>query len=283
MIDKDTLVELQKADAIAKAGSAIKYAMDMESPVALPTDMELHDLEDYAPNRYRLAGSLNTTRLTDFVSYCRENAEDGAKVLVNAEHMQATALLNFGDKTCPGHADNRATLKYRQTPAYAALLKMNSSTPAQRELAEWLEDWRDHLQCWAEHEEIDLPLAVAAVRNVTIEALNKAETTVEQLGASRSEFESIKATSKQTLPTIITFTCKPYTELPERTFRLRLHIHTAERAPRITLRIINLPQHEDDMATEVVDQITAAFAQHDQVQGAQLAALPVLVGSYTKL
>lgn len=43
MIDKDTLVELQKADAIAKAGSAIKYAMDMESPVALPTDMELHN------------------------------------------------------------------------------------------------------------------------------------------------------------------------------------------------------------------------------------------------
>ena len=282
MMDKDTLIELQKAEAIAKAGSAITFAMDMEAPVALPTDMALHNLENYAPNRYRLAGSLKTTRLADFVSYCRENAEDGAKVLVDAERMQATALLNFGDKRAPGHADNRAALQYRQTPAYMALLTMNSSKPDQRELAEWLEDWRDHVQCWAEYEEIDLAHAVAAVRNVTIEALNKAETTVEQLGASRSEFESIKATSKKTLPTIVTFTCKPYTELPERTFRLRLHIHTAERAPRITLRIINLAQHEDDMATEVVDQITAAFAQHDQDTGAPPAALPVLVGSYTK-
>ena len=283
MIDKDTLIELQKAQAIAEAGPAITSAMETGVPVALPKDMNLHVLEGYAPYRYRLAGTFSTTRLSDFVDYCRENAEDCAKVLVDAEHVQATAILNFGDKTTPGHADNRATLKYQKTTAYTALLAMHSTNPTQRELAEWLEDWRDHLSCWSEFEKIDLAHAVAAVRNVTIEALNNVETTVEQLGATRSEFESIKATSKKTLPTIVSFTCAPYTGLTEHTFSLRLHIHAADRAPRITLRIINLPTHEDQMAIEVVDQITAAFAQHDQDTGAPLNALQVLVGSYTKL
>ena len=60
--------------------------------------------------------------------------------------------------------------------------------------------------------------------------------------------------------------------LPPRTFVCRVSIATGEKAPRLRLSIINLEQHQQEMAQEAVDQITEALGND----------MPVYIGCYAK-
>ena len=107
-----------------------------------------------------------------------------------------------------------------------------------------------------------------AIRNLTVEAASKAEHKEESLSASRSTFESVKASSEHKLPGTIIFKCKPYPDLAERTFSLRMSVLTNDSKPRFQLRITALEQ----MATEFSVLIREAAE----------GQLPVLIGSYSK-
>jgi uncharacterized protein YfdQ (DUF2303 family) len=80
----------------------------------------------------------------------------------------------------------------------------------------------------------------------------------------------VTASSTETLPTYVYFTCEPYHEFEERTFVMRLGIRTTDK-PAITLRIVNREQHDEDMAAELRAKVDAAITD----------GLPVLVGDYS--
>lgn len=272
MLTVDTLTRLQETNAIPQAAAAVDEGVAAKfSAVALPEHMKLRDLENFMPTRRRLKGTLRTSSQASFIYYCQIQREQEASVFVHGGALTATAVLNFGSTDAPGHADNLAHLTYECTAAYAALRHMHRSDPSQKEVAEWMEDWSEHITCFVGDEEVALARAVAAVRRVSIEHLNKVETTVEQLGAERTAFESVKASSKLALPTVMHFKCTPSVDLPERLFVLRLAITPTDEGPRFTLRIKTLERHEQEMAKEVVDQLTAAFGSE----------ISVYVGSYT--
>lgn len=273
MIDKDAIQALTQAEAISAASAAIAQAAEQEMRVtALPTDFQIHDLERFAQFRRRLRGIMTTSVVADYAGYVLTHKEDGATVFVDADRMSATAVLNLGGPESAGHADNLAKLELKQTAAVRALMATaNGIGHKQQTIAEFLEDWTQHIECFNEEGPVTTPKAVAAVRKVTIEALRRLESSEQQLSASRSAFESVQASSADPLPTLVYFKCVPYEGLQERLFVLRLGVLTGGDKPTINLRVVNLEKHTEEMATELAQIVRDALA--DEV--------PVHLGTYT--
>lgn len=271
MFDKEAIEALQHAAGIANAAMAIQGAMTDDAVVGLPNHFALHDLERYLPNRRRARGSMETSSIKDFAAYVATHHEPGASVFVSPKSMAANAVLNLGTPDAPGHADNRSQFTPRMTAAYTALSQVaQGQALEQSRVAEFLEDWGHAIECFHDSERLVIGKAIAAVRAITIEGLRKVESTEQQLSASKSAFESVTASSKDTLPTFIYFKCVPYHEFAERTFVMRLGIRTSDK-PAITLRIINREQHDEDMADELRAKVNEAITD----------GVPVLVGDYS--
>lgn len=273
MFDKDTLTALQEGHAIIQSNTALAASKDTKEIVALPKHYDLHDLEAYLPNRRRARGTMTTDALDSFVSFTKAHQEPGATVFVDPCGGAATAVLNLGTPTAPGHADNKAKLALSKTAAFQALLAhANGNGLAQKVVAEFIEDWADNIQCFDSAGQIKTSLAVAAVRKITIDAMRKIESTEQSLSASKSAFESVTATSTEPLPTLILFVCQPYKNLLPRTFALRLGVLTGESTPKVNLRISKLEEHNEQMAQELADLIIGKFDSD----------IKVVMGSYAK-
>lgn len=270
MFDKEAIDTLQQGAAIKQASDAILAVTDA-GMVALPGDFKTHDLENIMAFRRRARGVMSTHALADFADYTQKHAEDGATVFVDADEMSATSVLNLGTSEDPGHTDNRAKVQLRKTAAYAAMKShANGAGLPQAKVAEFLEDWAEHIKCFNDAGNITPPKAIAAIRKLTIESMRKIETSEQSLSASKSAFESIQATSADPIPTIIYFDCEPYFGLQSRQFTLRLGVQTGGDKPAITLRIVKQELHDEEMANEFAGLARAALGE----------SLPVLIGKY---
>jgi uncharacterized protein YfdQ (DUF2303 family) len=272
MFDKEAIHAIHKGAGIIQASDAISDAFDAGRAVtALPNEFGVHDLEKYMANRRRARGSMETSCVRDFAGYAIGNKEEGAAVFVSPKSMVANAVLNLGTPDNPGHADNRAQFNPRATAAFTALNQVaNGQALEQQRVAEFLEDWAHCIDCFHESQGLAHGKAVSAVRNITIEGLRKVEASEQQLSASKSAFEQVTASSKDTLPTHIYFKCEPYQGFAERTFVMRLGIRTSDK-PAITLRIINRELHDEQMSEELKAKVLDAID----------AQMPVFVGDYT--
>ena len=241
---------------------------------ALHQDVTVHDLEKHLPHRRRQRGMFSTPYVQPFCQYAQAHADKGATVFVDAGEMAATAVLDLGSIEAPGHADHSARLQLKRAAAFDALQQFDGRTHKQQAVAEFFEDWAPHvgLEFFHGTESITLGQALAAVRRITIESARKVDSEQQQLSANRTAFESVQATSKDPLPTTIYVRTKPYADLAERLFVLRLAIHTGDSVPTLTLRIKNMEQHTEEMGRELVDLV-------QQTMG---GAMPVLLGKYSK-
>ena len=275
MFDKESIELLQESAAIQQASNAVSQAFEDKALVALPQHFKEHDLEQYLPTRRRSRGVMSTDSLGSFADYTKAHAEAGATVFVNAESMQAVGVLNLGTPDAPGHADNKAKLSLKRTAAFTALLAHANNAGrgmTQTVASEFLEDWPEQIQCFNEEGQITLPKAIAALRKLTIESMRKLENSEQSLSASKSAFESVKATSVDPIPTTIYFKCVPYQDLAERLFVLRLGVLTGNDKPQITLRIVKAELHNEEMAQELAKLTSDALA----------GSFPVLLGDYAK-
>ncbi|MCE2917726.1 MAG: YfdQ family protein [Rubrivivax sp.] len=271
MFTQDAIQELGRPQAIAAALAAIlQHADHGLGIVALPEEFKVTDLEPYMPARRRQRGQMDTQSLGDFATYVDNQADEGASVFVNAAAMKATAVLNLGIPGQPGHCDHIASYSPPATAAYRALREIASGQHPQARIAEFLEDWLDHISAERDGQAIDAKKAIASIRRITIEALRKQETTSEQLRAEQSTFESITASSRDlTLPSFINFRCVPYLEMQERTFRMRLGLITSDK-PALTLRVASFELHIEQMGEELCQRVRDAVAD-----------LPVIAGSFS--
>ncbi len=272
MFDKEAIKALQEGAAISQAASSLKNAA--HHIVALPSDYKLHDLEQHMVVRRHARGVMSTSDVSAFVAYTNKHCEDGATVFVSSD-LKAVAILNLGGPETPGHADNKAVFQPEMTAAYKALLTMaDGRGRSQKEVAEFIEDWTININCFdddAMGPAIPNKQAIAAVRKITIESSREIASEEKQLGASKSTFESVQASSKNQLPTLLYFACDPYADIKERLFLLRLGVLTGEATPRISLRIIKAEQHQQDMAKELTEIVTNL-----------LGDTTVLIGHYAK-
>lgn len=225
-------------------------------PVALvPGSMSLKDIEPYMDKRARYRGILTTAVIDTFTYYVMQSEDDSPNVFIDSDNLSATGYLNLGDIDNPGHGDHRAELTLKRTAAFNAINTIDGSAIDQKELVEWVQDWHEYLSFESESgDTIPLAKAIAAIRNITIEA--KAESTHSDgdFSARRSGFESIEASSREnTLPAIFVFKCRPCDSLKEREFGLRMSIITSTDKPKLKLRI----KQKDALLESIAEEFKA--------------------------
>lgn len=276
-ISAESLVSvMQEHQQIEAASAAADHALQDRGLLYLPSDFAQHDVEGFMVSRIRARGTMQTPFVSDFAGYTINHADAGTTVFVDAQEMAATAVLNLGYPTHPGHADNKAKLAPIKTAAYRALLGVVDKPLTQQKAAEFFEDWAGQLLYFSDGENpaaISAKQAVAAVRRITIENLARVDSEAQSLSANRSAFESVSASSKDPIPTFVYFECRPYADLAQRTFVLRLGILTGEKTPSLVLRIQKAEEHTEEMANELAGLIREAFTG---------AEIPVLLGTYAK-
>lgn len=233
--------------------------------IVLPNDFKVSSLENLQEGRFRFRGEMKTTSISDFVKYSIKNAvEEGVSCFIDADEMSAETIFNIGTIGEPGHADNTALVKLKQTAPFSALLKIDGVKYRQKELAEWLEDWRDYLMAFdAEGNVLDIKQAISAVRRITIESTRSAEHEDHDFSAKRSVLESVEARSKDVMPTAFQFTCTPYDELEERSIKLRYSVLTGGDIPVLVLRIVQLENLEEQIAQEFRNLLCDEFDESD--------------------
>lgn len=269
MINQETLESLSKADAIRAANELDGLRPEV---IALPETFKLHDTEDQQPYRRRQRGTFQTSSIDSLCEYVKRHAENGATVFVS-DDMKAKAVLNLGSKDLPGHADNIAQLTLVKTAAFEAVSAINGQQRTQKEVAEFFEDWREHLEFYQDAAVLPIQKAIAAVRQLTIEGVRKLESTTAQLSETRSSFEQVTASSKEPIPELVYFKCVPYECLEERTFVLRVSILTTDDKPRLVLRIQRLQLHVEQMASELAQTV------HDDLVAESIS---VVRGTYAR-
>lgn len=206
-----------------------------ERAVIIPEGHSIKDLEALMDGRVRYRGKLQTTSLADFVSYVKKSAQSTADAFVDIETMSAKAFFNLGNPSSPGHGDYTATLKLPPTAAFAALCKIDGAKNSQKALAEWLEDWNEFIVPEYVDGEVKLARAIAAVRNIKINANAGMTSVTTDLGSSRSTMEAIDAKSSNDLPDGFNFVCEPYLGLMSRKYRLGISVISDEK-PALVMR-----------------------------------------------
>lgn len=271
----DAIKTIQTSEATAAVQSAVVAALASQAAIVhLPNTFAAHDLESFLPNRRRQIGTMATDSIDDFATYSKEHKAPGATVFVNAENLRALSVLNLGTPTAPGHADNKAQLSMVATAAYVALVSITSGPKKQADVAEFIEDWKDLITCAdSDGQLLATAHAIEACRTITIESARKVETRVEEFAEEGSVLDSVKASAKQKLPARIVLNASPYKGLAERKFELRVGVQTGGSVPMLTLRIIKLEDHKQQMAEELAGKLREKFTD---------SGVPVLIGNYCK-
>ncbi|HFD6683458.1 TPA: YfdQ family protein [Providencia alcalifaciens] len=249
---------------LAISGVRLNAVENMPCPaVAVPNGLEIVNLERYQNGRYRFRGSLKTTSINDFVKYSVGYSDaPGVRCFIDAEDMTARTIFNLGTIEYPGHADNSALIVLKKTSPFSAVLSVNGRKQGQKELAEWLEDWRDHLLAFdADGNVLDIKQAIGAVRRITIESSRSSDHEDSDFSARRSVMENVEAKSKDIMPAAFEFKCTPYDELQERAIKLRYSILTSQDTPTLVLRIVQLENLQELMAQEFRDILSAKFEE----------------------
>lgn len=234
--------------------------------VALPSDYKIHDLQQYQPLRRRFSGQLLTNNIEDFNEYVITHAVAGQTAgFIDPENLSCTVFFNLGDAQYPGHADWRAKLTLKPTPAFAALKSVAGHPLGQKELTDWLEDWQGNVKPISSAEGDTygtLGKAIQAIRDITLKGSAERTNKVGDFAASRTAIEEIEAKSKYELPMGFEFVCEPYLDLPERTFIVRLSVRTSEDTPKLVLRVLQKEVHEEMIARNFKDKLAEALNEH---------------------
>jgi uncharacterized protein YfdQ (DUF2303 family) len=259
MLDKSALQHLQQEQSIKATNEAIIDALDFadcQSVVAVHKDFSIENLEKYQASRFRFRGAFCTKSIDGFSDYAQARNSKMASCFIDADAMRANMIFNIGDENQPGHCDSTASLALEMTAPYSALLSIINKPKSQKDIAEFIEDWRQLLTASGEEdadgnkEKISIIKAIHAIRKITIEAKAVSDTETRNFGASSSTMESIDVKSAEMPPAYLHFSCEPYLGLPSRTFDIRLSVLTGERTPSLVLRIVQHETAQEEMAEE---------------------------------
>ncbi|WP_372822463.1 DUF2303 family protein [Pseudomonas parafulva] len=250
---------LQYIGDLALAGAG--KSLETNTPVALvPNSSTLIDLEKFQAGRSRFRGTYATHSLADFGAYVVERAAPDARGFIDQDAMRCVVLFNIGTPATPGHADDRAVLALKATAAYAAVQAVTDTNLSQKQLSDWIEDWSQHLAAVSdEGENMSLAKAIAAVRTITVKARSESDHSVSETSASRSAFDAIEASSKETLPAWLLVQLTPYEGLGTHEIKLRVSVITSGSAPVLKLRWVGEETQREAIAQEFKDYLAKSI------------------------
>lgn len=250
MLTKDTLQHIE-AQALIAAAKPIGD-IDGTHVVVLPESATVVKLEQYQLQRDRFRGHLKTHALADFAKYVEQHkaCDIKSRGFVDQDAMSATIIFNLGEYGDAGHGDDTATLTLKPTAAYTALQGIVGKSLSQQTLAEWLEDWAQHIQAKDCDTDLTLVAAINAVRHMTIKATSQRDSKVGDFSGSRSSMDEIEAKSMETLPTAFVFTTVPFEALQPASITLRMSVLTGGETPVLKLRWVGEESQREEFARE---------------------------------
>lgn len=134
----------------------------------------------------------------------------------------------------------------------------------QRDLAEFLEDWRTNVEALdGEGEVIPIAKVIQTIRNVKIDASKSVASEEQDFSAAKSFLEKIDAKGQDgDFPKYLTFGCVPYDGLAAREFAFRLSIRTEGNTVRFVVRRICPEKDQEEMAEEFADILEQKTSGH---------------------
>lgn len=259
-LTKDAIQHLQKTELLDRVNVELGGIQTKAPLIALPSGVELSDLESSMEFRTSYRFMFNTKSIKDFGEYCQEFDKEGAKCFVNSDSMTAETFFDLGTEEAPLHQRHKSRLRLDKTAAFRALLNINGDHLSQKNAANFVEDWADNIVVLSKHgEEMTINQAAKQLREITIEQVSNLDSKVDDFGESMSAFEKIEAKNQELIPATIEFTCDPYHGLSKRVFTVRVSILTGGQKPEISLRIIKLEAQEEDMAEEFKEILVDTF------------------------
>jgi uncharacterized protein YfdQ (DUF2303 family) len=254
--------------------------LDTDTPAIILTHSNggeaIQSIEHLQPGRSRYRGKFLTNQLGAFADHVKlsvKSHNEQAKAFIDADHACATAYFNLGDHEYPGHGDHTAQLQLKPTAAYDVLCQVTKRSLTQRQLHDFVEDWRDIIAPVYDGvaDAKRMASALAAIRDITVAEARNTTHVERDMGASRSAMESVDAKSSHTLPSGFLFCTAPYEGLPTRTFRLRLGVVTGDDKLTLTLRIQQAEQVLEDITRDLCYELATRLGD----------ASSLIVGSFT--
>ena len=251
---KEALVhsEQNAITALGATGKACKFPV-----IALPSGVQVHDLEEYQECRNQFRGKLSTHLIKDFLAYT--NQQPVGACFVDSKDMHALSIFDIGDNDKPGHCKHQAHISLKNTAAYREIISINDSRVDQRYLAEFIEDWEENIIALdADKKTMDIKEVIHSVRNLSIEESVQAEHGVGQFSVNKSSIEELNATGKdkKPLPGYLEFSAVPYLGLSSYKFVLRVSLVISKhKSPEFHIRIIKLDEIQETMNDEFFELI----------------------------
>lgn len=260
-MDQKAIQEIIKHANTKDVIEALKAAGTKSNLMALPNDFSIQDLEHYMPQRDRFRAVMNTEVIDEFVSYTVKHADkEQSQCFVNVNRMSAKTTFDIGTLETPLHADHKAILTLKKTALFNALLGIDGVKMQQKDAAEWVEDFAEHLTAFdSEGVIMGISAVSTAMRNITVKAESGRTSVDDDFAAQQSAYENVAIQTKDNMkmPAVIKFACEPYNGLGMRGFELRHSVITGGQKPMIVLRIKMLEKHQEDMAKEFKEVLQA--------------------------
>lgn len=257
---KEAIQHLEKTVLLAAINESLKAIKTKSNLIAVPSDFDLKNLESSMDNRDSYRFNFETKSIPDFSEYCKEFDQDGAKCFINSDNMNARTIFDLGTEKAPLHQRHNAALQLDKTASFKALLKISGQHLSQKDAANFIEDWADNIKVFCrEGKSMTINQASLQFREITIEQVARLDTKINDFSEEQSSFEKVEAKNQEKIPAEIQFTCDPYFGLVNREFVMRVSILTGDSKPKISLRIIKLEAHREDMAKEFKQILVAEF------------------------
>lgn len=278
--DSATLLKrLEQLAAVSQSNVDVALTQGQETghdpAIVLPEGVRVESLGHLLPAPLARRGTFTTTMLAAFLSYCEDYVKPlRTEVFVSPEKRAAKAVFDQGDADDPGWGSHTGELFLKRTASYDALLKSDRVPMAQEKFVEWVEDNEDALVfSGRDGTEMPTPLAIRALRELTVQQAKVSTSSFENLSSSTSAMESVELSSALEMPHGFRFITAPYLSLEIRNVEAVLKARqVGETAVSLSYRIKSLELLEEDVANEFADLLSEAT---------ELEEATVYLGSYS--
>lgn len=268
MLSPETIEKIQKLSEAQQ-----KSLLDQVDSKFLLADLavqaegvSLVNLERYKEHRDNMRGDYSTDSIKEFHDFTKAQLEhfESFPVFVDGPNMKAEAIIDYGTAKTPGHCRFTAEIGLQRTALFKALCsKIHECTFGQRDLAELLEEYQAHVTVYVEGKEgkeaASLPKALAAIRSMTVDTVRNVSSEQQSYSESASVLEKQNIQAGGLRPIAFTFTCKPYTDLKERTFMLRISPITRGTDIYFSLKALVFEETLEEIADEFKQALAEGF------------------------
>lgn len=272
MFTPETISKIQElsVEQLKETTSQIDAQILHADLLAVPAGVSIKNLEQYKMNRDSMRGVFNTDSVDQFHAYCKAQTTEfpSFPVFINGPVMKAEAFIDYGSASSPGHCRFNAGIKLKATALYLTLInEIHGTTFNQRGLAELLEEYAPNVQVFIENDEgkepVKLARGLSCIRSMKSSQSIDVSSEQNNYSSSSSALEKQSINSGNDKPVAFSFTCKPYLDLKEQSFLVRMTPITKGTEIVFNLKVLMLEDLQEKMAIEFSELLSKGFDETD--------------------